>query len=160
MNKLLKTVAFAFLALLFTSSDMYSQRNVSGTIIDSETNEPLIGANVLVNGTSTGTITDIDGNFSLNVPAGSNELVISYAGFATQTVAIGDQSVMNIGLSAGQLLDEIVVVGYGSQNEKEITSAVVKLDNEDFNKGAIKERLQDYRFTTKVEIQTERVLYV
>jgi len=142
MNKLLKTVAFAFLALLFTSSDMYSQRNVSGTIIDSETNEPLIGANVLVNGTSTGTITDIDGNFSLNVPAGSNELVISYAGFATQTVAIGDQSVMNIGLSAGQLLDEIVVVGYGSQNEKEITSAVVKLDNEDFNKGAITDPAQ------------------
>ncbi len=142
MNKLLKTVAFAFLALLFTSSDMYSQRNVSGTIIDSETNEPLIGANVLVNGTTSGTITDIDGNFSLNVPAGADELVISYAGFTTQTVAIGNESVLNIGLSAGQLLDEIVVVGYGSQNEKEITSAVVKLDNEDFNQGAITDPAQ------------------
>ncbi len=142
MKKLLTTVVFAVVALLFTSSEIYSQRTVSGTIIDSETNEPLIGANVLVKGTSTGTITDIDGNFSLSVPSGSEELEISYAGFSTQSVAIGNESFLNIGLSAGQLLDEIVVTGYGSQNEKEITSAVAQLDAKDFNLGAITDPAQ------------------
>jgi len=129
MNKLLKTVAFAFLALLFTSSDMYSQRTVSGTIIDSETNEPLIGANVLVNGTTGGTITDIDGNFSLNVPAGFDELVISYAGFTTQTIAIGNESVFNIGLSAGQLLNEIVVTGYTVDTRRSTPGSVSTIES-------------------------------
>jgi iron complex outermembrane receptor protein len=128
--------------LLFVVVAGYSQTTVSGVVSDASTNETLIGANVLVQGTSIGTITDIDGSYSLNVPAGSNVLEISYAGYANQSINIDGRSTINVALGAGTLLDEIVVVGYGSQSEKEITSAVVKLDNEDFNQGAITDPAQ------------------
>jgi len=141
MEKLATKCLSLLMFLLFTVVG-YTQSTVSGVVTDASTNETLIGANVLVQGTSVGTITDIDGSFSLNVPAGSNVLEISYAGFQNQTVNIDGRTNINISLSAGQLLDEIVVVGYGTQSEKEITSAVVSLDAEDFNQGAITDPAQ------------------
>ena len=128
--------------LLFVVVAGHTQSTISGVVSDASSNETLIGANVLVQGTSIGTITDIDGSYSLNVPAGSNVLEVSYAGYANQTINIDGRSTVNVALGAGTLLDEIVVVGYGTQSEKEITSAVVKLDAEDFNKGAITDPAQ------------------
>ncbi len=128
--------------LLFVVVMGYSQSTVSGVVTDASSNETLIGANVLVQGTSIGTITDIDGSYSLNVPAGSNVLEVSYAGYANQVINIDGRTTVDVALGAGTLLDEIVVVGYGTQSEKEITSSVVKLDNEDFNKGAISDPTQ------------------
>jgi iron complex outermembrane receptor protein len=128
--------------LLFVVVMGQTQTTVSGVVTDASSNETLIGANVLVQGTSIGTITDIDGSYSLNVPAGSNSLEISYAGYTNQVVNIDGRTTVNVALGAGTVLDEIVVVGYGTQKEKEITSAVVKLDNEDFNKGAITDPAQ------------------
>ncbi len=120
----------------------YSQRTVTGTITDGETNEALIGANVLVAGTTVGTITDIDGNFSLSVPNDATALEVTYTGYTSQTVTIGDRNVVNISLGAGELLNEVVVVGYGSQKEKEVTSAVVSISEEEFNKGPISDPAQ------------------
>jgi len=123
--------------MLLLVSSAYSQRTISGTVTDGETNESLIGANVLVKGSNVGTITDIDGGFSLDVPAGSEALIISYAGYSDQEVALGESNVVNVSLGAGALLDEIVVVGYGTQKSKEVTSAVVSVKEEDFNVGNV-----------------------
>jgi TonB-dependent SusC/RagA subfamily outer membrane receptor len=96
---------------------MMAQRTVSGTITDVN-GEALIGANVLVKGTSVGTITDIDGSYSLEVPDGTTILVISYTGYTTKEMDIANTSVADIVLSEGQLLDEIVVTGLGIKKEK------------------------------------------
>jgi TonB-linked SusC/RagA family outer membrane protein len=96
---------------------MMAQRTVSGTITDVN-GEALIGANVLVKGTSVGTITDIDGSYSLEVPDGTTMLVISYTGYTTKEMDIANTSVADIVLSEGQLLDEIVVTGLGIKKEK------------------------------------------
>lgn len=129
------------LALLFFNF-AYAQRTITGTVTDAETGETLIGANILVVGTSSGTITDFDGNYSLNISANATALDISYTGYTSTRVEIGNQSVINVQLSAGQQLDEVVVVGYGSQREKEITSAVTSVGAEDFNQGPITDPTQ------------------
>ncbi|HMQ48741.1 MAG TPA: SusC/RagA family TonB-linked outer membrane protein [Saprospiraceae bacterium] len=119
-----------------------AQRTITGTVTDSNTGEPLIGANILVVGTSTGTITDFDGAYSLNVGADATSLEISYTGYTSQTITIGNQSKIDVLLSAGQLLDEVVVVGYGSQKEKEITSSVTSVGADEFNRGPITDPAQ------------------
>ncbi|GJM34394.1 MAG: SusC/RagA family TonB-linked outer membrane protein [Saprospiraceae bacterium] len=113
------------------------QRTVKGTVIDESTKEPLIGANILVVGTSTGTITDFDGAYSLNIPENAKQLEISYTGYSPKTIAIGPGDVINITLSAGELLEEVVVVGYGSVRKTDATGAVTSVTEEDFNKGVI-----------------------
>ncbi len=123
------------LAVLALSNFAYAQREVTGTVTDAESGEPLIGANILVIGTSTGTITDFDGNYSINVPAGATTLEFSYTGFSSQRVEIGNQSVINVSLSAGQVLDEVVVVGYGTVKKSDLTGSVASVKEEDFNKG-------------------------
>ncbi len=129
--------ALAFVTLLTTVGN--SQSRISGVITDAENNEPLIGANVLIKGSSTGTITDIDGSYSLDLAAGEDVLVISYAGYTDQEVTVGGQTVVNISLSAGALLDEVVVTGYGTQKAKQVTSSITSVKAEDFNKGAIQD---------------------
>lgn len=114
-----------------------AQRAITGTVTDAATGESLIGANVLVKGTSSGTITDFDGAYSINLPAGATELEFSYTGYTSQTVAVGNNTVVNISLSAGELLGEVVVVGYGSVRKSDATGAVTSVTEEDFNKGVI-----------------------
>jgi len=92
----------------FFTSAMFAQRTVTGTVLD-PAGEPLIGANVLVQGTDLGTITEIDGSFSLGVPAGSSILIFSYTGFETQEVDVSTRNQIDITLNEGELLDEIVV---------------------------------------------------
>ncbi|THH41466.1 SusC/RagA family TonB-linked outer membrane protein [Neolewinella litorea] len=130
------------LLVLFTSSAALAQTTVSGTITDADNGDPLIGASVLVTGTSTGTVTDFDGNFSLNVPAGAESLTVSYTGYATQTIPLDGQTELNIALTSGELLDEVVVVGYGTVTQKQVTSAVTSIDSEDFNAGNINDPSQ------------------
>jgi len=113
-----------------------AQKMVSGTVKDAANGDALIGANVLVKGSGTGTITDIDGTYSLKASEG-DVLVFSYAGYTDQEVAVGTSSTINISLSAGKLLDEVVVVGYGTQKSKEVTGSVVSVKREDFNAGNV-----------------------
>jgi TonB-linked SusC/RagA family outer membrane protein len=97
---------------------MMAQRTVTGTITD-ESGEPLIGASILVKGTTTGTVTDIDGSYSVTVPEGSKTLVLTYTGFATQEVAIGASNVLDIKMSEDvEQLNEIVVTGLGIKKDK------------------------------------------
>ncbi len=109
---------------------------ITGVVIDSE-GEPLIGATVQVKGTSTGAATDIDGRFSLNVPIGG-ELQISYVGYQTKTIKI-EKGKLNLGeimlASDSQILDDVVVIGYGTQKKGDVTSAVAQVSAEDFTIG-------------------------
>lgn len=98
---------------------------ITGTIVDDH-NEPIIGANVSIKGTTTGTITDMDGKFSLEASKGMT-LLISYIGYETQEIAIGNQTTYKIRLSEdSQALDEVVVIGYGTQNKQAITGSISK----------------------------------
>ncbi len=125
------------LVLMLVSVSVFGQRTITGTVTDAETKEPLFGANILIKGFDTGTITDFDGKYSVDVPEGATALVFSYTGFESQEIAIGSESVIDVVLSAGSLLDEIVVIGYGSVKKSDITGSVSKVGEEDFNKGAI-----------------------
>ena len=93
-------------------------KTITGTIVDN-TKEPLIGVNIVVKGTSTGTVTDIDGKFSLPITETNAVLVISYIGYKSQEIKVGNQSSLNVTLEAETLgLEEIVVVGYGTVRKK------------------------------------------
>ena len=105
-------------------------KRVKGTVVD-KNGEPIIGANVVVKGTTNGTITDIDGNFSLEAP-GNAQLVVSYIGYLTQEVSIDNQRELSIALKDdSQALDEVVVVGYGTQKKVNLTGAVNVVSDKD-----------------------------
>ena len=124
---------FMFLLCSYASA----QRTISGTITDSKTGEALIGANVLAVGTDSGTSTEIDGTYSLQVPTGVTELEITYTGYATQKVALGASNIVNISMSEGALIDEVVVIGYGAAKRSDLTGSVSSLESKDFNKGIV-----------------------
>ena len=107
-------------------------KKITGTVIDSQ--GPVIGASVVEKGTSNGAVTDFDGNFTLNVKPGAT-LVISYIGYTTQEIAVGNQSTLNVTLVEDNAqLDEVVVVGYGVQKKKLVTGATVQVKGEDIAK--------------------------
>ncbi|MCB9351418.1 MAG: TonB-dependent receptor [Lewinellaceae bacterium] len=136
MNKKLlffRLSASAFV-LLLCSFSLSAQRTISGSVVDASTGEPLIGANILVVGTSSGTITDFDGKYSLEVDADATTLQFSYTGYASQTIEIGNQQIIDLALNSGELLDEVIVIGYGSQSKVKLTSAVSVVDEETLKK--------------------------
>lgn len=116
---------FLVLSLLFFGHAAYSQ--ISGTVYDASSGDPLIGASVIQQGTTNGTITDIDGNFSLNANQG-DVLVISYTGYNNQSITVGSEQNLVINLTEGLALDEVVVVGYASQTRGDITGSVASVD--------------------------------
>ena len=117
-------------AILFLFSPMVTAQSlsISGKVIDKNSQEPVIGASVLIEGTSNGTITDLDGNFMLsNVPSKGN-LVVSYIGYATQTLPINGKTSFSIVLAEDtETLDEVVVVGYGVQKKVNLTGSVASV---------------------------------
>jgi len=119
--------------LLITGTTVFGQeRSISGAVTDRSTNESLPGASVMIKGTTIGSITDIDGKFSFKIPTGDNVLVISYIGFETVEMPVGNQSVFNIQLVPSKTsLQEVVVVGYGSAKVKDLTSSITTVRNED-----------------------------
>ena len=112
------------------TQSVQQQKTVKGSILD-ENGEPMIGVSVVVKGTTTGTITDFDGNFSLNVPANAKTLEISYIGYKTQEVQIGKTPLSIKMQPDNQLLDEVVVIGYGTVKKRDLTGAVTSVKSED-----------------------------
>lgn len=105
-------------------------RVITGTVSD-QTKEPLIGVNIVIKGTTTGTVSDVDGQFSLSVPEANPVLVISYIGYKTQEIKVGNSLNMTITLAAETLgLDEVVVVGYGAVKKKDLTGSVASVNSE------------------------------
>ena len=106
--------------------------NITGKITDEETGEGLIGASVLIKGTAIGTVTDIDGSFSLDVPEPNAILVISYLGYQVIEVPLAGQTSLNVSLKVNtNTLDEIVVTGYGTQKKSDLTGAVSSVTGEE-----------------------------
>ena len=126
LQRLMFTVLFTVFAF-----GVSAQNKVTGTVVD-VSGEAIIGASVMVKGTSNGTITDYDGNFTIqNVPQ-NGSLVISYVGYRNQTVAVAGKSQIKVTLEEDrQLLDEVVVVGYGVQKKSDVTGSLAHLDSKD-----------------------------
>lgn len=125
------------LGMLLLSVAMYAQVEVTGRVTD-DAGEPMIGVNVLLQGTTTGTLTNIDGEFSIEVPAATSTLVFSYLGYQTREVQAGNGNLGTIQLDEmAQNIDEVVVVGYGVQKKSHLTGAVSKYSDENLGNQAV-----------------------
>lgn len=124
---------------------LVAQIPISGSVSAADTGEPLVGVNILVEGTSTGTITDLDGQFSLEVPTESSQLVFSYVGYQTKTLSLNGLTLLQVVLENNNILEEIVVVGYGVQRKSDLTGSIASLDAEDIQRipsGNVEQALQ------------------
>ncbi|MEI6140118.1 MAG: SusC/RagA family TonB-linked outer membrane protein [Mariniphaga sp.] len=130
MRRIIAQKLFLLGMALFLSFGMaIAQRTVTGIVTDAADGSTTPGVNVVVRGTSTGANTDMNGKFSLVVPANANELVVSMVGYQTQIIKIGGSNVLNIALLAeSKDIDEVVIIGYGTQTRSKMTSSVAKVD--------------------------------
>jgi len=136
-QRLLILCFFSLLAFSIGFSANAQQARITGKVTDAGTGEGIPGASVLVKGTSRGMVTDLDGNYSIEASS-TDVLVFSFIGYTTVEEIVGTRTSININLSESiQGLNEVVVVGYGTQEKKEITSAVASIKSEDFNKGTV-----------------------
>lgn len=120
-----------FVLFALTSIATMAQNKVTGNVVD-ELGEPIIGASVIVKGTSNGTVTDIDGNFTVPDVPKNGSLVISYVGYVSKTVSVGGKNKINVKLSEDkQVLNEVIVTGYGSVSRKNLTTSIVKVKGDD-----------------------------
>ena len=137
-------IKLVFIGMLLFSAINYAQESITvkGNVISKTDNEPILGANIIIEGTTKGTSTDFDGNYTIKVKPGA-VLQFSYLGFKTKTVAVTDQKTINVALDEdSNILDEIVVVGYGNQKQKNVTSALTKVSGTDLQNQAVS-RVED-----------------
>ena len=114
------------------------QQEISGTVMSADDNAPLPGANVSVPGTTIGTATGAQGQYSLQVPSDADSLRFSFVGFQAQTVAIAGRTTVDVALlPQAQQIEELVVVGYGTQEEQDVTGSVQKVNPAEFNEGPV-----------------------
>lgn len=121
---------------LFATQTVFGQgKTVSGRVISVEDQQPVPGVNVLVAGTSRGTVTDMDGKYSLSLEANDNTLVFSFIGYVSQTITVGEQTLVNVTLELDtQTLEELVVVGYGVQKKSDITGSTANVKGDELVK--------------------------
>lgn len=122
------------LMLALSLPDLAAQQSgtVKGRVLDGETNEPLIGASVIISGTTRGTATDVNGNFELTDVPEKGSLDFTYLGFDTQSVAVGGRTLINITMRpTSNQIEELVVVGYNVQRKRDVLGAVNKIDGAD-----------------------------
>lgn len=137
VRKLLKNIKTYFILIFgfLLLSNVNSQISVSGKVVSASDNEPLPGASVVIAGTAMGTVTDIDGEFHLSVSDTNEKIVVSFVGYLTETVKVGNQSVINVSMVQDLLnLDEVIVTAYSEKSKTEISSAVVSLKADEINK--------------------------
>ena len=135
----MRTLFKSTLMLLFMlPMSFFAQQTVSGTVTESGTGIPIPGVNILIKGTTNGTTTDFDGNYSLSDVNNNDILVFSYVGFAVQEIPYAGQTNLNVELQVSASdLEEVVLIGYGSTTRQDATGAVEKIDPEMFNRGAV-----------------------
>ena len=133
---------FSLLAFSIGFSANAQQARITGKVTDASTGEGMPGASVLVKGTTRGIVTDLDGNFAIEASS-TDVLVFSFIGYNTVEETVGTRTSINLTLSESvQGLNEVIVVGYGTQEKKEITSAVASIKAEDFNRGTVNDPSQ------------------
>lgn len=133
----LSKILLSSLLVLIFSIALSGQRTIHGKVTDSESNDGIIGANVVVKGSTVGTVTDFDGSYTIEVPAGFDVLSFSYTGYNTIEVTLSNSDEINIALGQGQLLDEVVMIGYGTVKRVDLTGSVQSVSSENFNRGSI-----------------------
>ena len=128
---LLLASSLLFVFLLSSTALWAQERNVTGQVTSTEDGEALPAVNVLIKGTTTGTVTDIDGNYNLAIPGDDVILVFSFIGYTSQEVTVGTQSTINVSLAVDVTeLSEVVVVGYGTQQRRDILGAIGSADSD------------------------------
>ncbi|MBD3627212.1 TonB-dependent receptor [Cyclobacterium sp.] len=131
MSKIYKLCSMALLVLMVNTAAVFAQIEVTGTVSD-DLGDPLPGAAVLVKGTANGTVTNLDGEYTITVPNQEATLVFSFLGFTNLEEVVGSRTTIDVQLEQGVSgLDEVVVTGYGSQSRREITGAVTSVDSEE-----------------------------
>lgn len=144
MKNKLRLIKVSLLLFMFCGVTVIyaQQRTITGVVSDAKTGETLIGVNVTwASDLSKGTVTDIDGHYTITVPDTLSELRFSYVGYSAQIIKI-TSNILNVKLSPGEELKEVVVVGYGTQKTREVTSSIVQVKPEDFNNGNISDPIQ------------------
>jgi len=137
-RSLLCNFAWCFIVFLSLAQLSFAQGKViTGMVTDGSNNDFLPGVTVQIKGTASGTVTGPDGTYKLTVPATSTSLVFSFIGYDSQEIVIGAQTVINVVLKSGKALEEVVVVGYGTQKKKDLTGAISSVSAKDFNKGVM-----------------------
>lgn len=130
-----------------SSGIQQNKRKISGKVVDDATGEELIGVTIAAKGTQDGTITDVSGNFTISVSNGTI-LEISYVGYKKQVITIKDQQFLNLRMhSDNEMLDEVVVIGYGSMKKSDLTGAVISANIKDFEKSPNTNILQSLQGT-------------
>ena len=120
------------LLLSFFALHLSAQRTIKGQVTDADNSSPMIGVTILEKNTGNGSITDIDGNYSITVSDENAVLIFSYIGYSSQEFSVAAQTQINVSLSYDvSSLDEVVVVGYGTQKKSVVTGAISKITNED-----------------------------
>jgi TonB-linked SusC/RagA family outer membrane protein len=135
LRQLVLTMVICICSLGMFAQGISAQRNVMGKVTD-EKGQPLIGASISVKGTNTGTATDSDGSFSIDFKTTDATLVVSYIGYITKEMAIGNQTSLSIILyEDSHLLQDVVVIGYGTMEKKQVTSSITSLSSRDLPVG-------------------------
>src|SRR5680860_711909 len=130
---LLFLIGFLNLISLSLAHAFQAPQQVSGAVIDATTRETLPGVNILVKGTTIGAVSDMEGKFSLEVPGPESVLVVSFIGYLTQEITVGNQTEFLISLTSNAAdLDEVVVIGYGTAKKSDLTGSVARIDAENF----------------------------
>lgn len=130
-----RTIGFIFCLLFFSSvNEILAQEfEVTGTVVDTDTNLSIPGVNVIVKGTSIGVVTDLEGDYTISVPSEESVLVFSSIGYATQEIEVAGRSTINVDMEQDiSSLEEVVLIGYGSQKRKDVTGSVSSIDGEEF----------------------------
>lgn len=136
IHKDLKLMLFLF-AILITTVGYSQVKTITGKVTDAQNGEPLPGVTVVVKGTTLGTATNFDGDYSLNVEP-NQVLTFSFVGYTAKDVVVGNESVLNVQLELSiENLDEIIVIGYGQVKKEDATGSVTAISSDDFNMGAI-----------------------
>ena len=121
-------------ALFMCTTQVYAQKTLSGTVRDAAENTPLTGVSIFAKGTQIGTLSDIDGTYSMEVPEGVNTIVFSYIGFGNQEIAYTGQATLNVFLEEeGTQLDEVIITGYGTSTKEKFNGAVSKIKTDEIN---------------------------
>jgi len=135
-QKTLRSFLWLFLVnLLFPVSALYAQQTITGKVSEASSGETLIGATVVIKGTTNGTVTNVDGNYSLNVPRLQDTLVFSFVGYQSQEVPVAGRMVINVQMQASDvMLSEMVVIGYGTVKKSDLTGSVAVVSSEDLTR--------------------------
>ncbi|MBO5194396.1 MAG: carboxypeptidase-like regulatory domain-containing protein, partial [Bacteroidales bacterium] len=130
MRRILCRLWLAVILMMAAAIVCSAQKPVTGTVTDKVTDEPLVGVSVAVQGTTSGTVTDIDGKFSISVP-GDASLVFGYLGYRTVTMEVAGKAVLDVRMESDiNTLDEVVLMGYSSMKKTDLSSSVVSVQGE------------------------------